>query len=76
MADITSAANVAKAAPGTPIASVKIRIGSRIALKTLAKDEILTEDGEKKNEREAKKGNTNEKKEHTRGLSVHYASKC
>mmetsp|Transcript_25003 Transcript_25003/g.45038 ORF Transcript_25003/g.45038 Transcript_25003/m.45038 type:complete len:120 (+) Transcript_25003:814-1173(+) len=32
-AEIISAPNVASAAPGTPIASVNIRMGSRIALK-------------------------------------------
>jgi hypothetical protein len=41
-AEIISAAKVASAAPGTPIAKVKMRIGSNTALKTFAKALTLT----------------------------------
>lgn len=37
-----SAANVARAAPGTPMAKEKIKIGSNTALNTLANALILT----------------------------------
>lgn len=42
MAEINSAASVASAAPGTPIANENIKIGSSTALNTLAKALILT----------------------------------
>mmetsp|Transcript_6881 Transcript_6881/g.16874 ORF Transcript_6881/g.16874 Transcript_6881/m.16874 type:complete len:80 (-) Transcript_6881:934-1173(-) len=41
-AEMISAASVANAAPGTPIASEKIKIGSNNALNKLAKALILT----------------------------------
>mmetsp|Transcript_16364 Transcript_16364/g.46994 ORF Transcript_16364/g.46994 Transcript_16364/m.46994 type:complete len:84 (+) Transcript_16364:921-1172(+) len=39
---MTSAARVANAAPGTPIANENIKIGSSMALKMLANNETLT----------------------------------